>query len=123
MPGVGRKTSADLTKFAQPRDLRIARIADAQHGVISLAQLVAEGLTPSAVRMRVAAGRLHRVRRGAYAVGGARLGTGGRRMAAVLACGEGALLSTAADQIGVLRSASAALHVTVPTRSGRRRAG
>src|SRR3954447_21697366 len=125
MPGVGRKTSADLTKFAQPRDLRIARIADAQHGVISLAQLVAEGLTPSAVRMRVAAGRLHRVRREAYAVGGARLGAGGRRMAAVLACGEGALLShhAAADQIGVLRSASAALHVTVPTRSGRRRAG
>lgn len=125
MPGVGRKTSAELTEFAQPLDVRIARIADSQHGVIALAQLAAEGLAPGAVRMRAAAGRLHRVHSGVYAVGRARLGSGGRRMAAVLACGERAVVShlTAADQLGLVRSASATLHVTVPARSGRRRPG
>jgi predicted transcriptional regulator of viral defense system len=125
MRGVGRKASAELTERTQPLDLRIARLADAQHGVVSLEQLRAHGLSDSAVRMRVAAGRLHRVHRGVYAVGRARLDARGRRMAAVLACGTGAVLShrTAADALGLLPSASSRIEVTVPGRSRRNRPG
>jgi hypothetical protein len=93
MKGVGRKASAELTKSGQPLDVRIAQLADRQHGVVSLGQFEAQGLSASAVRMRVAAGRLHRVYRGVYAVGRGRLDLRGRRMAAVLACGPGAVLS------------------------------
>jgi predicted transcriptional regulator of viral defense system len=75
-------------------DAVIARIAGRQHGIVTLAQLVNEaGLTPRAVSHRVAADRLHRVYRGIYAVGHTALGNEGRWMAAVLACGEGAVLS------------------------------
>jgi predicted transcriptional regulator of viral defense system len=125
MSGVRRKTSAELTKFDIPLDSRIARISDAQHRVISLAQLVEEGLSAGAVRMRVAAGRLHRVHQGVFAVGGAGLTAEGRRMAAVLACGEGAALShlPAADQLRLVRSAGGKIHVTVPVLCGRRRPG
>jgi len=41
----------------------------------------------------VAQRRLHRIHRGVYAVGHARLTLEGRYMAAVLACGQGAVLS------------------------------
>lgn len=46
---------------------RIAGIAASQHGAISLAQLLEGGRSPSSVRDRVRAGRLHRVHRGVYA--------------------------------------------------------
>jgi very-short-patch-repair endonuclease len=75
------------------RDAKIARIAGRQHGVITRAQLVAVGLLPSGISDRVTAGRLHRIHRGVYAVGHAGLGNEGRWMAAVLACGDGAVLS------------------------------
>lgn len=125
MEGVGRETSAELTKFGQPRELALARLADRQHGVVSLGQLMALGLSPSAVRMRAAAGRLHRVHRGVYAVGRARLDGRGRRMAAVLACGPGAVIShrTAADALGLLTRATGSIDITIPSRSGRSRRG
>jgi predicted transcriptional regulator of viral defense system len=123
--GVGRKTSAELTQFIQPLDWRLARLADRQHGVVSLGQLETLGLSASAVRMRVAAGRLHRVHQGVYAVGRARLDVRGRWMAAVIACGRGAVLShrTAAAAHGLLGQAGGSIDVTVPSRSPRRRPG
>jgi hypothetical protein len=125
MGGVGRETGAVVRKFVQPLDSRIARLADAQHGVVSIGQLVEQGLSADAVHKRAAAGRLHRVHHGVYAVGRARLDGCGRRMAAVLACGPGAVLShrTAADALRLLPSGSAAIEVTIPTRSGRSRPG
>ena len=109
----------------EPIDLRLARLADRQHGVVSVAQVCVLGLSTSAVRKRAAAGRLHRVHRGVYAVGRARLDSRGRRMAAVLACGPGAVLShrTAADALGLLPSGSAAIELTIPTASRRGRSG
>jgi len=64
-----------------------------QHGVLTRRQLGRLGFTESAIRHRLAIGRLHPVYRGVYAVGRRDLPHEGRWMAAVLACGPGALLS------------------------------
>jgi predicted transcriptional regulator of viral defense system len=68
----------------------------------------------------VRAGRLHRLYRGVYAVGHAHLGLAGRRLAAVLACGEGAVLShrSAAAHWGLPQTNQARVDVTA--RRGRR---
>jgi very-short-patch-repair endonuclease/predicted transcriptional regulator of viral defense system len=68
------------------RDKRIAAVAAQQHGVLSIRQLRAAGVSDDAVRGRVRSGRLHRVHRGVYAIGHAALADEGRWMAAVLAC-------------------------------------
>jgi hypothetical protein len=64
-----------------------------QHGVVSRRQLLALGFTAKAIRHRLNKGRLHEVRRGVYVVGRPQLGREGRWMAAILACGKGAMLS------------------------------
>jgi predicted transcriptional regulator of viral defense system len=61
--------------------------------VVSLAQLRGLGVGRSAVTRRVQGGRLRRVHRGVYAVGGATMPREGRWLAAVLACGPRAVLS------------------------------
>jgi hypothetical protein len=77
-------------------DREIAVLARRQHGVIATRQLVELGLSQQAVSHRVAAGRLHRVHHGVYAVGHTVLAIRGHWMAAVLACGPDAALSHAA---------------------------
>lgn len=72
-------------------DSLVHRLARRQHGAVSHWQLIALGVSASAIDRRVADGRLRRIHRGVYAVG--ELDRRGRWMAAVLACGEGALLS------------------------------
>jgi very-short-patch-repair endonuclease len=74
-------------------DVRLARIAREEHGVVSIRQLAACGLDRAAVRRRTGTGRLHRVHRGVYAVGHDALTTQASFVAAVLACGDGAVLS------------------------------
>lgn len=68
---------------------RIAEIARSQHGVVSIAQLRAVGISDDAVRARALCGHLHRVHRGVYAVGHVGLSPKGRWFAAVLAIGRG----------------------------------
>jgi very-short-patch-repair endonuclease len=81
-------------EVAEPRrDAAIASLAAGQHGAISVEQLYALGLSSSAVGDRVSAGRLHRIHRGVYAVGYPRLSREGLWLAAVLACGQAAVLS------------------------------
>ena len=108
-----------------PLDVRIAKLAEQQHGVVSLAQLQFAGLTASAVRNRVAAGRLTRIHRAVYAVGHARLTGHGRSMAAVLAYRPGALAShrTAAGLHGLRQDSRPRIDVTVPSASARSRPG
>lgn len=97
-------------------DVAIADLAGRQHGVVSLAQLRGLGLAGSTVRSRVTAGRLHGVHRGVLAVGRPGLSREGRWMAAVLACGPGALLShrAALELWGALARSGRAPEVTVP---------
>jgi very-short-patch-repair endonuclease len=110
-------------KRVEAADERIARVAARQHGIVTAAQMYAAGLDRSAIRRRVAAGRLHQVFRGVYTVGHAGLGNEGRWMAAVLACGEGAVLShrSAAELLKMLDPTDEAIHVSVPVAGGRRK--
>jgi hypothetical protein len=72
---------------------RLAALAAAQHGVVSSRQLKELGYTASAIGRRLKAGRLHRIHRGVYSVGNPTVSRHGRCLAAVLASGQGALLS------------------------------
>jgi hypothetical protein len=85
--------------------------------MVTLPQLQSLGLSSRAVRSRVAAGRLHRRYRGVYSVGHDITPWQGHFMAAVLACGEGAVAShEAAARIHGLLEKAGRLHVTVPGR-------
>jgi very-short-patch-repair endonuclease len=64
-----------------------------QHGVVSVWQLRELGSSQEALRHAVETGRLHPIHRGAYAIGHEALSRHARCHAAVLSCGEGALLS------------------------------
>lgn len=103
-------------------DIAIAELARRQHGRVSLTQLRQLGLTASAVRSRKAAGRLHRVHRGVYAVGHELTTAKGDWMAAVLACGPRAALShwSAAALHGLLASGTRVVDVTTPGQRGRK---
>jgi very-short-patch-repair endonuclease len=100
-----------------------ARIAARQHGVVRYDQLRWAGLVPSAITRRVRTGRLHRLHRGVYAVGHTNLSREGRWIAAVFACGEGAVLShgSAAALWRLSPTCPPLAHVTVPGTAGRRR--
>lgn len=104
-----------------PPDEKIAALAAVQHGVVTSAQLGAAGLSPPAIAKRVARGRLHRLHRGVYAVGHAAPSPEQRWMAAVLACGEDAVLShrSAAELWGLLDLSAGRIDVSVPTHGGR----
>jgi hypothetical protein len=120
------ETSHSGTEVQEARlDVPIGELAERQHGVVALRQLGAIGLSASGVRSRVARGRLHRIHRGVYAVGRPGLNGDGRRMAAVLAYGSGAVLShrSAAGHWGLRPDNRPNVEVTVPRRSARRRPG
>jgi len=61
--------------------------------VVALFQLLELGYTMSAIKRRVAKGRMHPVRHGVYAVGRPQITRKGGWMAAILSCGSGAVLS------------------------------
>lgn len=116
------------------RDGLIAGIAGNQHGVVTRSQLVEAGVSTSSISDRIAARRLHRIHRGVYAVGHPTLSEKGRWMAAVLACGENAVLShtSAAELWGIRRrvrrlseaggnAGLGAVHVSVPSTAGKRK--
>jgi very-short-patch-repair endonuclease len=130
MPTAGRKptTMSSIFNPREPRrhrEQRLVELATRQHGVVSLAQFRLLGLTESTVRSRVTAGSLHRIHDGVFALGRPDLPRHGRWMAAVLACGEGALLShrSAAALQELLAVGGGPIDVTVPNRSARSRPG
>jgi very-short-patch-repair endonuclease len=78
---------------ANALDRTISALASRQYGVVSRFQLLEIGVTARMIERRIEAGRLHVIYRGVYAVGHTRIPQEGRWLAAVLACGEGAVLS------------------------------
>jgi hypothetical protein len=114
--------SFDARRFV---DRAIAELAERQHGVVNHEQLTDLGLSVGAVKHRIAAGRLHRVHVGVYAVGHRAMTGNGNRMAAVLACGPGALLShrDAAALWGIRSTARSRIDVTVARPEARSQPG
>lgn len=106
-------------------DQRLARIAGRQHGLVSYRQLAAVGLSTKGVAWRVEKGRLERIHRGVYAVGHAQRTSEARWMAAVMACGWGAVLShlDAAALWKIYDGEGALVHVTRTTKTGQQLSG
>jgi very-short-patch-repair endonuclease len=95
----------------------IARLATRSHGVVSRRQLLAAGVSDDEIEHRVAKGALLREHRGVYRVGHRAPSVEARYLAAVLACGDGALLSgrAAGHLWGLLKGAAPAPEVITRT--------
>jgi very-short-patch-repair endonuclease len=107
--------------YRDPRDtVRVAEFARHQCGVVSRVQLAALGLSSSAISRWDAAGRLHRVLPGVYAVGHSAVPLQGRLTAALLYAGPRAVFShtTAAWLWSLIDAEPTRIHVTVPARRG-----
>jgi very-short-patch-repair endonuclease len=89
--GIRHPTGAQLRTHLLDR--AVADLAQRQHAVVSRRQLLALGMGRRAIAGRLERGQLHEVFRGVYVVGVCRISRHGRWMAAVLACGDGAVLS------------------------------
>jgi hypothetical protein len=99
---------------------KLARIAGAAHGVVTREQLLGAGVTAAQIKWRVGTGALLREHPGVYRVGHRAPSVEARYMAAVLACGEGAVLSgrAAGHLLGLLKGPPPPPEVTT---RGRRR--
>src|ERR1700733_14237344 len=96
-----------------------------QHGVLTRGDLLALGFSEKGIKHRVATGRLHPLAAGVYAVGRPELTPHGRWMAAVLACGDDAMLShrSAAELWGIGREWEGRIDVSIRRRSVVTRSG
>jgi hypothetical protein len=105
-------------------DLRIAELAARQHGVVSRKQLLALGSSRDEIQWRVEVRRLRRVHTGVYAIGH-RLTVEGHFIAAVLACGDGAVTShrAAGAMWDITPAVAGPVDVTVLRGGAGRRAG
>ena len=90
--------------------------------MVARRQLIALGLTRDQIDGRLGAGRLHSLHRGVYAVGHRVVERRGHWLAAVLACGPGAVLShrSAAALWGIRPTAQTRFEVTVARRGHNR---
>lgn len=85
--------SHTLRDARRERERRIGALAERQHGVVARRQLAALGLGRGAIDDRVRIGHLRVLHRAVYAIGHGPLSLQGRWLAAVLACGDQAVLS------------------------------
>jgi very-short-patch-repair endonuclease len=96
-------------------DRVIAEIARRQHGVISIGQLRHAGLAGHQIKHRTGIGRLHRIRRGVYAIGHRNLSRHGRWKAATLVAEEACLSHRSAAELwGMVEPRGGAIHITAP---------
>ena len=100
----------------------MAELATSQGGVVSLEQLRDEGVTSKVAADRGRDGSYHRVHRGVYAVGHRSISRLTHLRAAVLACGDGAVIShgSAAALHGLWDYWPRFIDVTVPVEAGRK---
>jgi predicted transcriptional regulator of viral defense system len=115
----GPKTRQIVRFSAHQHD--VGRLAVAQNGVVTLAQLEGLGLSEDAVMKQVERGRLHRIHQTVYSLTPRVMTQRGVFMAAVLACGPGAVLShrSAAYLWGLVDHWEGPIDVTAPNRRGR----
>lgn len=101
---------------------RVADLATTQGGAVSLDQLNDAGISTRNASHHASDGRLHRIHRGVYTVGHRSISRHTHLRAAVLACGEGAVVShgTAAAFHGLWDKFPALIDVTVPVEAGRK---
>jgi very-short-patch-repair endonuclease len=106
-----------MSRSGRTVTLEIGRIASRQHGVVTRAQLLHAGVGDDEIRWRLRTGALLAEYRGVYRVGHRAPSVEARYLAAVRACGQGALLSgrAAAHLLGVLKGAPPPPEVTAPT--------
>jgi hypothetical protein len=89
-----RRIAADPRERSVFRaDRAVAAVAAEEWGVLSTAELLACGLTPSSISRRRKRGHLHRLHTGVWAIGHPNPPWEGRMLAAVKACGPNAFLS------------------------------
>jgi len=100
----------------------VANRATAQGGVVSLEQLRDEGVSRKAASRRSKEGVLHRIHRGVYTVGHRAVSRNTLLRAALLACGDGAVVShgTAAAFHGLWDKPPRLIDVMVPVEAGRK---
>jgi Transcriptional regulator, AbiEi antitoxin len=98
-------------------DQIIGYLASRSHGVVSREELVSVGVTRAEIETRLRNGGLIPIHRGVYRVGHQAPSVLARYMAAVKACGEGALLAgrAAAHLLGLLRTPPSLPEVLTPT--------
>jgi very-short-patch-repair endonuclease len=94
----------------------LARCAFSAHGVVTRAQLLGAGVTSEEIDQRLRKGALIREHRGVYRVGHRAPSVEARYVAAVLACGDSALLSgrAAGYLLGLLKGQPPPPEVTAP---------
>jgi hypothetical protein len=99
----------------------LGALARPSHGVVTRAQLVRAGISRREIERRVESGLLIPEHRGVYRVGHRAPSVEARYLAAVLACGEGAVLSgrAAAHFYGLLNGPTPAPEVTAPKHRNR----
>jgi very-short-patch-repair endonuclease len=123
-PDLAQSSCRPAATTLRKPDQVVAELAARQRGVVSQAQLMEAGLTPSAISRRVAAGRLHRLHRGVYAVGHTALPFTARLQAATLACGPQTVISSwSRAAMYALCPPRLPIHVTVPGGRGRQQPG
>jgi very-short-patch-repair endonuclease len=95
----------------------LARMATRAHGIVTRTDLLEAGVTPEQIKSRLRKGSLIAEHRGVYRVGHRAPSAESRYLAAVLACGEGALLSglAAAHLLGLIKGSAPTAEVTAPT--------
>ncbi|MFL5826421.1 MAG: type IV toxin-antitoxin system AbiEi family antitoxin domain-containing protein [Thermoleophilaceae bacterium] len=98
-------------------ELKIARLGKQAHGVVTREELLAAGVSSDEIRGRLKKGALIRQCPGVYRVGHCAPSLEAHYMAAVKACGKGAVLSgrAAAYLFGFIKGRPPAPEVTAPT--------
>lgn len=90
---VRREMAGECVSPGEDATHAIRELAERQHGVVTRRQLLNLGLGIGLVEARVENGALVPLHRGVFALGHRCIGLRGEWMAAVLACGDGAVLS------------------------------
>lgn len=99
-----------------------SQLAAGQYGVVAAAQLAEAGFSRRMIEVAIANGRLLPLHRGVYAVGHPPTDPRAHRFAATLATGRGSGISnrSGAEHFRILPSRRGPIHVTVPSRCGRK---